>query len=201
MTFDGCPRCEKPLRLCVCAGIVPVRTRKRVVILQHPQEPDKELGTARLTTLALENSELRVGLSWPNVRAVAGEDAVPGRWVVLYLGSAEGNRPLTFVDKRGVPLSAQPSADDIDGVVVLDGTWTQAKAIWWRNAWLLKLKRGVLRPDRPSLYGRMRKEPRRECLSTLESVGRALTALGEHPKVEEGLLDVFRALLKAASAR
>lgn len=196
--IENCPRCEKPPRLCVCGDIVAKRNRKRLLILQHPQEPDKELGTARLAQLSLANSTLQVGLSWPNLRSALGEDAVASRWVVLYLGSAEPSRALTFVDKKGAPLAAPPSNDDIDGVLVLDGTWSQAKALWWRNAWLLKLRRGVLRPERPSLYGKMRKEPRRACLSTLESVGLALTALGEDPAIEQALHDVFRKLLTAA---
>lgn len=183
----------------MCAAIRHERPRHRVLILQHPQEPDKELGTARIANLVLDGSVLRVGLSWPNLRSAWGADAVPSRWAVLYLGAkgVRGDRPLVFVDKKGAPVAPPPA---LDGIVALDGTWSQAKALWWRNAWLTKLKRAVVVPPRPSLYGRLRREPRREAVSTLEAVGIALTALGEPPAVEGALLDAFRALLDAAAA-
>jgi DTW domain-containing protein len=150
--------------------------RLRVVVLQHPQEPDKELGSAALLVRALQNSELRVGLSWRSLRAVAGESALPSEWLVLYLGAKGKAFPeeVNFASAKGEPVS--PPAG-IKGVLVLDGTWSQAKALWWRNSWLTKLKRVVLRPSRPSLYGRLRREPRREALSTIESVALALGRL------------------------
>jgi DTW domain-containing protein YfiP len=200
---ESCPRCHKPLRLCVCAMITPLPTRTRVLILQHPQEPDKDLGSARLAHLALPNSTLRIGLSWPNLKGALGTpeaDITASDWVVLYLGSAQATPdggPLQIVDKKGQPHpDARVVRSTLKGLVILDGTWSQAKALWWRNAWLLKLRRAILAPPRPSMYGRLRREPRRECLSTIESLGVALTALGEPPSVEEGLRGVFAALLE-----
>src|SRR5687768_12755761 len=82
-----CPKCQKPQDLCVCELVKPLQTRLHVLILQHPQEPDKDLGTARLTHLSLPNSTLKIGLSWPNLKAALGRDSQPYRWAVLYLGS------------------------------------------------------------------------------------------------------------------
>ena len=48
---------------------------------------------------------------------------------------------------------------------MLDGTWSQAKALWWRNAWMLKCQRVILGPAQPSRYGKLRKEPRGDGLS------------------------------------
>jgi DTW domain-containing protein YfiP len=90
---------------------------------------------------------------------------------------------------------------ELEGIVALDGTWAQAKTLWWRNAWLLKLKRLVLHPSRPSMYGKLRKEPRRECLSTIESVAEALDGLGEDPSVGEALRGHFAELLRKFQAR
>ena len=38
-----------------------------VLILQHPQEQDRVLGTARLVERTLANARLAVGLSWRNL--------------------------------------------------------------------------------------------------------------------------------------
>jgi DTW domain-containing protein YfiP len=172
--------------------IAPLKTKLHVLILQHPQEPDKELGSARIANLALENSTLKVGLSWPNLSRALGRPAIHGNWGVLYLGGkSESSNSLT----GGLP------GVQLDGIVVLDGTWAQAKTMWWRNPWLLKLKRLILKPSRRSLYGRLRKEPRHECLSTIESVAEALQTLGEDVSVSDALRNHFAELLRKYQAR
>lgn len=176
-------------------------TKLHILILQHPQEPDKELGSAKLAHSILENSKLRIGLSWPNLKAAWGDEVKPNKWAVLYLGSGikdSGNdKPavgLHFVDKKGRII--QREHPEIDGLVVLDGTWSQAKALWWRNPWLLKLRRLVLVPRHASNYRELRKEPRRECVSTIESISSALEFLGEDPAIIETLNNGFISFLE-----
>ena len=147
-----------------------------VIVLQHPREPDVALGSAALLVRALSNARLKVGLSWRSFKTVAGENATPSEWGVLYLGpkGAALKGAVNLFSTKNEPI---PSTIPLKGIVVLDGTWSQAKALWWRNAWLLKLKRIVLKPERPSRYGNLRKEPRREALSTIESAALALSEL------------------------
>lgn len=168
----------------------------RVVVLQHPQEPDKELGSAALLVRGLENAELKVGLSWRSLRSVAGEDAIPSEWLVLYLGAKGKDFPeeVNFASTKGDPVAAPAG---VKGILVLDGTWSQAKALWWRNSWLTKLKRVVLRPRAPSLYGRLRKEPRPEAVSTIESVAMALGRIDPRgAELRPHLEDAFSRMLK-----
>jgi hypothetical protein len=206
-TPEPCERCHKPPALCVCSTIVPVRTSREVLILQHPREPDKELGSAIVAHLALPGSTLRVGLSWPNLAAALGRPAVAKRWIVLYLGSAHPRRgdqggSLILVDRRGAPQRTdRASLAAITGVVALDGTWSQAKSLWWRNGWLLKLQRALLAPRDPSLYRQLRREPRRDSLSTLEAIALALADLEGKPELVDELLRPFRHLLAAARRR
>src|ERR1700681_3029235 len=84
-----CPHCHKPPALCVCEAITPLDNRISVLILQHPQEQDRALGTARLTALHFRNAALRVGLSWPSLGKILGRPADPHRFAILYLGSAK----------------------------------------------------------------------------------------------------------------
>src|SRR5215813_3695852 len=133
-----CPRCLKPRALCVCAEITPVRNRTAVLILQHPQEQDRALGTARLASLQLQNAMLKIGLSWPSLAAALGRPADPKRWAVVYLGSAAPaelapEREVLVLDRRGHSIADQGAAlKGIEGIVLLDGTWSQAKTLWWR---------------------------------------------------------------------
>ena len=194
---DGptCETCRRPEVACVCDRIVTYPTERRVLILQHPQEQDAILGSAQILVASLPKAKLVVGLSWPNFAAALGEEgADPRRWAVLFPERAGESEPRAgeVVPRRGGPID--PRA--LEGVVVLDGTWSKAKTLWWRNAWLLKLGRLTLKPSKPSIYGSLRAEPKPTYVSTLESVAAALTLCGEPPEIEVGLQRVFRTLVQ-----
>jgi hypothetical protein len=204
MSDVPCPQCLKPPGLCVCAGIAPADNKIALLILQHPQEQDVELGTARLAVAHLKNAAFKVGLSWPSLARALGRAADPKRWAVLYLGSAKPpmDRDIVALDRKGQPLGNQDDVlHGLDGVIVLDGTWSQAKALWWRNAWMLKCRRIAVNPKRPSLYGRLRREPRRESLSSLEAAAFVLSRLEQNPEIETAMLASFRAMLERYRTR
>jgi len=182
----------------------PIDNRVAVLVLQHPQEQDHVLSTAKLICSTLANSKLTVGLSWRNLGHALGTPAEAKDWGVLYLGSARATKdkgPLVALDAKGEPLADQRGARaGLEGLIALDGNWAQAKALWWRNAWLTRLRRFVVVPDGPSLYGDLRREARPDAVSTLEAVGLALGALEGNAAVREALLVPFRALLAKARA-
>jgi DTW domain-containing protein len=186
-----CETCHRPSVACVCDRIVSYATQRRILILQHPQEQDAVLGSAQILTASLPKAQLVVGLSWRNLAHALGEENVdPRRWAVLFPDrESEGDQVTT----RG-GATIEPSA--LEGIVVLDGTWSKAKTLWWRNPWLNKLSRLTLKPAKPSIYGSLRAEPRREYVSTLESVAAALTLCGEPTEIEVGLSRVFRTLVQ-----
>src|SRR5467141_4991473 len=105
--IPDCPRCLKPVPLCICDSITPIDSRVALLILQHPQEQDRALGTARLTALHFKNAVVRIGLSWPSLsRALGRPVADPSRWAVLYLGSAkaadlETNSDIVAINRKG----------------------------------------------------------------------------------------------------
>jgi DTW domain-containing protein len=173
----------------------PIDNRIFVLVLQHPHERKEPRATAATAVGALHRAQMVVGLSWPNLMRALGVNRVePQRWGVLYLGSmrpaalAEG-RPVLVPDRNGAPIAdAAPILARLNGVVVLDGTWSEAKTLWWRNPWLLKLHRLVLNPTRPARLGRIRREPRREALSTLEAIAMVLREVEANPAAADLLL-------------
>jgi DTW domain-containing protein YfiP len=193
------------MSLCVCEVISPVDNDIYVLILRHPQEQDRKLGTAKIATLQLKNSALRTGLSWANLGKASGlPNPDPKKWGVLYLGTAKTSEPLpprilTVLSKKGNVADEQDSVlDELEGIILLDGTWQQAKALWWRNAWMLKCRRLVLQPPEVSLYGNLRKEPRKESVSTIEAAAYTLAALKGDDTLPEKILPPFKLLLKKA---
>lgn len=149
------------------------------------------LGSAQILVASLPKAKIVVGLSWRNLAHALGEEGVETRkWAVLF-----PDREVPGDQLRTASGTAIEPAE-LEGIIVLDGTWSKAKTLWWRNPWLSKLRRMTLAPAKPSIYGRLRAEPRREFVSTLESVAAALTRCGERPEVEAGLERVFRTLVQ-----
>lgn len=179
----------------------------KVLCLQHPQEPDKALGSVPILKSVLgDRLSLKIGLSWPNLGRAVGGEAKPSEWLALFIGSRKKAEEAWKPDERGevrrglhwIKPKSKPLPEDLatlKGIIVLDGTWSQGKTLWWRNAWLLKCKQAFLIPSAPSAYGKLRKEPGPECVSTLECVAEALTLLGEKPELETRLREEFAQFL------
>ena len=190
------------------AEIEPIDNRLFVLILQHPQEKREVLATAAATCAALRRAALVVGLSWPNLARALGRPADGRQWAALYLGSARPaafglEREIIVVDRAGMPTADQDEKlRGLEGIVLLDGSWSEAKTLWWRNPWLLRLRRLVLDPRHRSRFGRVRREPRREALSTLETAALLLKHLDGGPEIEAALLDrLDRLIAEARTAR
>src|SRR5881394_3149875 len=102
-----CADCGKPLPLCICDSITPIENRVELLILQHPQEQDRTLGTARLTAMHFKDAVVKIGLSWPSLSKALGRTVHdPSRWAVLYLGSAkvselETDRDIVAINRKG----------------------------------------------------------------------------------------------------
>ncbi len=204
---NPCPTCQKPENLCFCEAVSPVDNRVAVLILRHPQEQDKTLGTAHMATMQLKNSTLKTGLSWRNLEKVVGHAVDPKRWGVLFLGTAKSSKPLPKETLVALTKKGDAAEDQrgilraLEGIILLDGNWSQAKALWWRNAWLLKCQRLILQPPRPSYYGHLRKEPRRESVSTIEAAAYTLATLEKKPEMADSILAPFKLLLEKAKKK
>jgi DTW domain-containing protein YfiP len=153
-----------------------VESATRACILQHVRERKTAIGTARMAHLSLPNSELHLGVSFqdhPRVRALAAE---PGT-ALLFPGEGSID-PASLVGRA-------PST-----VIVVDGTWQQARKLLKENPFLLALPRIGLAPARPSNY-RIRAEPSAECVSTIEAIVLLLGALEGAPERFTPILEAF----------
>lgn len=178
-----CLTCLRPETACYCRHVRPVETRTRVVILQHPRERDVAIGTARMASLCLPGSELHVGVRWgesPALRRALSDPARPA--ALLYPGPG------------AVDVRQHPPRGPIT-LVVVDGTWWQAKQLVRDNPALAALPRYAFTPDVPSQY-RIRKEPLPTYVSTIEALVYVLGALEGDAARFEALLEPFRAMIE-----
>ncbi len=159
-----CRRCLQPRLNCYCAALVPQESRTRWIFLQHPGEARNPVGTARMAHLSLPGSRLLVGVDFSRERQLLALIAASRRPAVLF--PAEESRVLGEGDPDAAP----------DMLIVIDGTWSQARKIWKTNDFLRALPACRLPPTPPSRY-RIRAEPAAHCVSTIEAVAAALQAL------------------------
>ncbi|QRY78835.1 DTW domain-containing protein [Pseudomonas sp. PDNC002] len=182
MSRARCPRCERPLKHCLCGLIPHVDNRTRVLILQHPSEVGHALNTARLAVLGLANAELKVGEDFSGLELAAWD-----AWLLF-----PGESALGLVEVAARPV------DKPRLLVVPDGTWRKARKLLHLNPSLAALPRVVLPEGLTSRY-RLRKAPAEGALSTIEAVVHALDVL-DAPQSHADLLRPFDALIEGQIA-
>ena len=173
---ERCLRCRRPLRACYCRHLRPVVSPVRTCFLQHPREARTAIGTARMAHLSLPNSELHQGVSFedhPRVRELARAEGT----ALLFPGEGA----IDPAALRGAPPAT---------VIVVDGTWSQARKVVRQNPFLQALPRLAFTPERPSNY-RIRAEPSERCVSTIEAVVHLLGALTGAPERFRPILTAF----------
>lgn len=181
-----CYECHKPRALCVCTTIRRVENRTGVLILQHPRERLHPIGTARFARLGLARAHVEVAWNAGEHEHSAPPWVPPGA-ALLYPGA--GARDL-----RTLPPDERPRS-----LVVIDGTWHTARTLFRDKAWLQRLPRVRLSPEEPSRY-RIRREPSRDALSTIEAVVLALGILEPETPGLSDLLSAFDAMIDAQLA-
>ncbi len=169
--------------------MVRIDNRTEVLIVQHPHEQFHPFGTARMVrrSLALASVEVDYDRSLRDGRRTL---ALPPGAALLYPGPDARDLATLSPEER-------PNA-----LVVIDGTWNQARALYREFEPLHALPKVSFDATQPSRY-RIRKQPRHECLSTLEAVVRALELLEPETRDLGRLLDTFDAMIdiQLATAR
>jgi DTW domain-containing protein YfiP len=170
--------------VCVCALVPELAPRTKVVILQHPRERKVAIGTAKMAARCLKGARVVVGVELDQDPRVKPLLADPERPPVL-LWPGPGAKDLTREPPRG-PVT----------LVAVDGTWHLAKRLLEKNPGIAALPRYGISPSAPSAY-RIRREPRAECLSTIEALSQALGVLEGEPEAYARMMLPFRAMVEA----
>lgn len=177
---EVCLRCRRPRSVCWCAAITQVPSQTRVVFIQHPREAKVPISTCRMAHLSLPNSELHVGLSAvgnASLEALCREDGVA---VLFPSESAVDVEALTDPPKK---------------LVVVDGTWSNAKKVVEKCPLLSQLPRLKFFPEKPGNY-RIRKEPEAHCLATIEATAFVLEKLERAPERFTPILSAFDSMVE-----
>lgn len=157
---ERCYRCFRPNTLCFCQEIPRIQNLTDVLILQHVAERFHPFNTARVVQLSLERCQL----------IVAHNRQFGQRDLPILPGAG-----LLYPDPAAPEIEQLTAEDRPRQIVIVDGTWHQAKTIVRDVPQLAALPRFRLAPVQPGQY-RIRREPELHSLSTLEATVYALQA-------------------------
>ena len=157
----------------------------RIILLQHPAEEKRSLRTAPMIEISLapEKSLLFKGKKFPNMKH--------GKELEEIMKAP--NSLLMFPSKNSVPIEQVDLTCGPFNIILIDGTWPQAKAIFCASPLLQKIKQVKLVTSGISNYI-IRTQPTEGCLSTLETAVEVLTILEKDPIYREIMLKPLKAL-------
>lgn len=180
-----CLQCLKTKKACICEWITPITTDVELIILQHPTEAKRPLGTAKILSLSLANC-----------RTFIGENFTEHNELNQLLAQDDYLHQVLFLDNESKEINGQKiDSDQKQRIILLDGTWKKAYKMWQLSTNLHGLPKVHLDTELSGNY-RVRKAPKDNALSTAEAGYHVLSQLDlDGSIVEDG--DKFDSILIA----
>ena len=158
-------------------------TTMKFTLLTHCKELDKPSNTGRLVMEVLGSAAEQV--RWDRTKPPAGlvEEIEAGGVALIYPGASD-----------------EPHGDltGIRHVILIDGTWHEARKIHQRSPYLRRVRRICLKPAGKSIYN-LRKNQKESGLCTAECVMEILCGTGNWEDAER-LRERFLAFLRPPAA-
>ncbi|KAB2824495.1 tRNA-uridine aminocarboxypropyltransferase [Aliivibrio finisterrensis] len=180
-----CLQCLKTKKACICKWITPISTEIELIILQHPTEAKRPLGTAKILSLSLANC-----------RTFIGENFTEHSELNQLLSDDNYQHQVLFLDNTSqVISSASNTSEKKQRVILLDGTWKKAYKMWQLSTNLHSLHKVHLDTELSGNY-RVRKAPKDNALSTAEAGYHVLSQL-DNESIASETADKFGSILTA----
>jgi DTW domain-containing protein YfiP len=192
-----CQVCLRAQKACYCQALRPIDVPMTFVILMHPIEFRRGIATGRMAHLSLQRSHL-----------VVGQDFTADAKVARLLGEPRYRPLLLYPGVRSTDLSTltgeQRRAAYSDGrellIFVVDGTWATARKTMRLSHNLRALEQVAFTPTTESRF-HVRKQPRVDCLSTIEAIHHTIELLGDsqgfavNERIHDALLNPFHSMV------
>ncbi|CAF4826904.1 unnamed protein product [Pieris macdunnoughi] len=185
---ERCQKCERPSAVCWCAALPPERLHPHstIILLQHPAEEKRCLRTAPMLQLGLAEDKCLIfkGKKFPQPRHESLEKIL-----------AHENTVLLYPSKAAIDIKELDNNYKSYNIVLIDGTWPQAKAIYASSTILQRIQQVKLVTSSTSNYI-IRTQPTEGCLSTLETAAEALSQLERNSIYRQQLIEPLHMLCK-----
>lgn len=189
MAREICSNCERPVRVCLCSVISKVNCPFDVIILQHPKEVGVYNNTVKLLSLAVNNVEVFVGEIWGELGSL-GVQATDSCFLVF-----PGEDAITSSEQDLISSKMMSSEPNIK-LILLDGTWRQAKRMFRENKWLDSIPKISFENGKYISNYIIRKEPVEGFLSTLEALVYSVREVNQDENWGEPLLALFSKMVE-----
>uniref|UniRef100_A0A3P9M8H8 tRNA-uridine aminocarboxypropyltransferase n=1 Tax=Oryzias latipes TaxID=8090 RepID=A0A3P9M8H8_ORYLA len=185
-----CLRCRRPQKVCLCPFLPsrPLEVSTCLYVVQHPAEESRVLRTVPLLATCLPQGKCNIIVGrrfseekHPELAAVCQDS----RTLILYPGPKSQNLEEL--------VRCQDVGSINHNVIIIDGTWSQAKNMFLKNSMFHLPKQVQLNRTLSSQYV-IRTQPSNICLSTLECAAVALSVLERNDEIQEVLLRPLKAL-------
>lgn len=174
---------SRPLTVCYCSDIVnePIPIHNHLIVLQDPKEVKRCLRTTKILELSLPSTHFHLyrGKRFGKNKFSELHELLsrPDQVNLLVWPSADAQ------SVKKLPNWSQSQSNGYN-IILLDGTWPQARAIYNGNKFLQEMQCIKLENTTPSKYV-IRTQPSDTCLSTVEAAGLVLAHLEDSADIME----------------
>tara|TARA_Y100000782_G_scaffold97436_1_gene110524 strand:- start:3453 stop:4064 length:612 start_codon:yes stop_codon:yes gene_type:complete len=186
-----CLDCGVASKWCCCSQISSKKSKVKIVLLLHENEPSRPTSTSKIILKTLPNAENYI---WKRNE--------PPSTLIEQINDKDTDAWLLFPADRP-ELKARQQAIKIDHkrntlIIVPDGTWKEVRKIVRKSPWLADLPLLAFDPQTPSRYD-LRRNPDLDHLCTAETVIELLE-LCEDKTPAENLTHAFDSFLTCYKA-
>ncbi len=185
-----CPLCQKAKKACICHVIKHIPCDIPILILQHPSEAKKPIGTAKIASLSL-----------PLCTIYSGEDFTTHSALNKKINEGEYEYMLLYPHENAIDIATiMTNKKEIQkekkiGLIVIDGTWKKAFKIWSLSKNLHPLPKVMLTGSEKGNY-QIRKSSKKNSLATVEAIYQALSTLTQNKNRYIPLIDAFNTMIE-----
>lgn len=171
-----CPQCQYPQSACLCAAVKPIYPQHQLLILQHPSEVTHTKNSVRLLKMAVPQTQIVVGETAADFAELRQQLGDKPQVMLVYPADESADVSVTEQASSVAVDRGNELGEQVNTLILIDGTWRKAYRMLCLNPWLLALPRLSLAVDNASAYC-IRKAKRSDSLSTLEAAALALKQL------------------------
>ncbi|RJG48664.1 tRNA-uridine aminocarboxypropyltransferase [Motilimonas pumila] len=179
MARQWCEKCNKAQSMCICHMITLIDNKYKLIILQHPSEANKAIGTARILSLSLTRCDLYCQEQLP-------VSLLENRPSFLLYPAAGEEVPVKIANYH-FPADSQ--------FILLDGSWKKAFRLLQLNPALQALPKVALSHVKPTQYT-IRKSNKDDGVSSVEAGFYLMSELEQQSIKFQPLLDAFQGMVK-----
>ncbi len=181
---EKCYECYRPKKSCMCEYIQKIPTNTKFVIIMHPKEFKKtKNNTGRFTHQSLPNSKIYIGIDFNNHEKINN-----------IINDKNNHCYVLYPHANSIKLNHQSIQKEKkrNVIFIIDSTWACSHKILALSKNINALQKISFVHDKSSAY-RIKTQPHKYCLSTIESTLCVLNLLNKHQieNINQSSLDTF----------